>query len=101
MAACGARRLQRPRSLAAVPLAPAPRGARPGAAATSPVYLTFDTGHMGVAPLVAEVLQAPAGAVTFFLANERTLPRRRQPGRRLGAWWRARAAEGHVFGSHT
>ena len=29
----------------------------PKAPCKNPVYLTFDTGHMGVAPLIAEVLQ--------------------------------------------
>ena len=28
-----------------------------GAAALKPVYLTFDTGHMAVAPLIADVLK--------------------------------------------
>jgi peptidoglycan-N-acetylmuramic acid deacetylase len=45
------------------------------AACDKPVYLTFDTGHMGVAPLVAEVLQRQQVPVTFFLANERTQTR--------------------------
>lgn len=66
-----------------------------------PVYLSFDTGHMGVAPLVAEVLQRQQVRVTFFLANERT----RSDGASLddewAPWWKARAAEGHAFGSHT
>ena len=66
-----------------------------------PVYLSFDTGHMGVAPLVAEVLRRHDVKATFFLANERT----RTGGSSLddeGApWWRARAEEGHAFGSHT
>jgi peptidoglycan/xylan/chitin deacetylase (PgdA/CDA1 family) len=65
------------------------------------VYLTFDTGHMGVAPLVAEVLARHEVKVTFFLANERT----RNGGASLddewAPWWKARAAEGHAFGSHT
>ena len=65
------------------------------------VYLTFDTGHMGVAPLVADVLQRHQVKVTFFLANERT----RNGGASLddewAPWWKARAAEGHAFGSHT
>ncbi len=69
--------------------------------ADKPVYLTFDTGHMGVAPLVAEVLKRQDVKVTFFLANERT----RTDGASLDAtwapWWKARAAEGHAFGSHT
>ena len=37
-----------------------------------PVYLTLDTGHMEVAPLVAEVLKRQDVKVTFFGANERT-----------------------------
>lgn len=65
------------------------------------VYLTFDTGHMGVAPLVAEVLKREGVRATFFLANERT----RNGGSSLddewAPWWRERAAEGHAFGSHT
>jgi peptidoglycan-N-acetylmuramic acid deacetylase len=85
--------------LAAAALAPA--GARAASDCAHPVYLSFDTGHMGVAPLVAEVLQRQQVKVTFFLANERT----REDGSSLDAhwapWWRARAAEGHAFGSHT
>jgi len=48
-------------------------GAAPQATCDKPVYLTFDTGHMGVAPLVADVLARHQVKVTFFLANERTL----------------------------
>ncbi len=79
-----------------------PQGAAAGAAPCArPVYLTFDTGHMGVAPLVAEVLRRQGVRATFFLANERT----RNGGSSLdedwAPWWRDRAAEGHAFGSHT
>ncbi len=66
-----------------------------------PVYLTFDTGHMGIAPLVAEVLQRQQVKVTFFLANERTLSGGSSLDDTWAPWWRARAAEGHAFGSHT
>lgn len=66
-----------------------------------PVYLTFDTGHMGVAPLVAEVLQRQGVKVTFFLANERTLDNGSSLDDRWAPWWKARAEEGHLFGSHT
>ncbi len=66
-----------------------------------PVYLTFDTGHMGVAPLVARVLREEGVKATFFLAAERT----QQGGHSLddhwAPWWRELAAEGHAFGSHT
>ncbi len=71
------------------------------AACAKPVYLTFDTGHMGVAPLVAQVLQDQQVQATFFLANERT----RSGGWSLddswAPWWRSMAAAGHAFGSHT
>ena len=41
-------------------------------ACDNPLYLTFDTGHMDIAPLVADVLQRQNVKVTFFAANERT-----------------------------
>ena len=81
--------------------AAAAAGASPAQRCDRPVYLTFDTGHMGVAPLVAEVLARHEVKVTFFLANERT----RNGGASLddewAPWWKARAVEGHAFGSHT
>lgn len=66
-----------------------------------PVYLTFDTGHMGVAPLVAETLARHRAKVTFFLAAERTLDGGHSLDERWAPWWRERAREGHAFGSHT
>lgn len=69
--------------------------------ACKPVYLTFDTGHMGVAPLVAEVLQRQQVRVTFFGANEATKEGDGSLGEHWAPWWRARAAEGHAFASHT
>ena len=71
------------------------------AACTRPVYLSFDTGHMGVAPLVAEVLKRHDVKVTFFLANEKTLTGGSSLDEHWAPWWRERAAEGHAFGSHT
>ncbi|MBI5258458.1 MAG: polysaccharide deacetylase family protein [Burkholderiales bacterium] len=71
------------------------------AACGKPVYLTFDTGHMGVAPLVAEVLQRQQVRVTFFMANERTRTGGGSLDDEWTPWWRARAAEGHAFGTHT
>ncbi|MBV7457658.1 polysaccharide deacetylase family protein [Acidovorax sp. sif1233] len=67
----------------------------------TPVYLTFDTGHMAVAPLVAEVLARQQVRVTFFAANERTQEGDGSLGAHWASWWRARAAEGHEFASHT
>lgn len=66
-----------------------------------PVYLTFDTGHMGVAQLVAQVLQRHQVPVTFFAANERTQQGDGSLGEHWAPWWKARAAEGHEFASHT
>ncbi|MGZ5182018.1 MAG: polysaccharide deacetylase family protein [Ramlibacter sp.] len=66
-----------------------------------PVYLTFDTGHMEVAPLVAEVLARQQVKVTFFAANERTKVGDGSLGDHWAPWWKARAAEGHEFASHT
>jgi peptidoglycan/xylan/chitin deacetylase (PgdA/CDA1 family) len=65
------------------------------------LYLTFDTGHMGVAPLVAEVLARQQVKATFFLANEKTLTEGTSLDEAWAPWWKARAAEGHQFGSHT
>lgn len=66
-----------------------------------PVYLTFDTGHMGIAPLVADVLRRQEVRVTFFAANERTQEGDGSLGDHWSTWWRDRAAEGHEFASHT
>jgi peptidoglycan-N-acetylmuramic acid deacetylase len=75
-------------------------------ACDKPVYLTIDTGHMGIAPLVAEVLAKHRVKATFFLASE---PTQAVAGRHEGfalddqwaAWWRTLAKQGHDFGSHT
>ncbi len=71
------------------------------AACDKPVYLSFDTGHMGVAPKVAEVLARQQVKVSFFLADEKTLTDGTSLDAVWAPWWKARAAEGHVFGSHT
>lgn len=56
---------------------------------------------MDIAPLVADVLQRQQVRVTFFAANERTKEGDGSLGDHWAAWWRARAAEGHEFASHT
>ncbi|MEK8050830.1 polysaccharide deacetylase family protein [Ideonella sp. DXS22W] len=66
-----------------------------------PLYLTFDTGHMGVAELIADVLERQQVKATFFLANERTQTGGWSLDDHWAPWWRARAAEGHAFGTHT
>ena len=66
-----------------------------------PLYLTFDTGHMDIAPLVAEVLNRQHIKVTFFAANERSKAGDGSLGTYWAPWWKARALEGHEFASHT
>jgi peptidoglycan/xylan/chitin deacetylase (PgdA/CDA1 family) len=66
-----------------------------------PVYLTLDTGHMGVANLIADVLNRQHVKVTFFAANEKTKEGDGSLGSFWAPWWKARAAEGHEFASHT
>ena len=70
-------------------------------ACEKPVYLTLDTGHMAVAPLMAEILRRQSVRVTFFAANERTQVGDGSLGQHWASWWKARAAEGHEFASHT
>lgn len=70
-------------------------------ACSRPLYLTFDTGHMEVAPLIADVLRRQQVRVTFFGANERTKAGDGSLGDHWAPWWKARAAEGHEFASHT
>ena len=56
---------------------------------------------MEVAPLVAQVLQRQQVVVTFFGANEPTKAGDGSLGGHWAPWWKARAAEGHEFASHT
>ena len=71
------------------------------AACDKPVYLTFDTGHMGVAPLIAQTLKKHNAKATFFLASEPTQTGGTTLDETWAPWWRQRAAEGHDFGAHT
>ena len=71
------------------------------AACERPVYLTFDTGHMGVAAHIAQVLARQQVRVTFFAAQEKTREGDGTLGEHWASWWRARAHEGHDFASHT
>ncbi len=66
-----------------------------------PVFLSFDTGHMGVAPLIVETLKRFDAKATFFLANEPTKTGGWTLDEEWAPWWRERAAEGHDFGAHT
>ncbi|ABM32029.1 polysaccharide deacetylase family protein [Paracidovorax citrulli] len=87
--------------ICAVVLSLVPPAGAAGAACDKPVYLTLDTGHMGVAPLIADVLKRQHVLVTFFAANEKTQEGDGSLGNFWAGWWKARAAEGHAFASHT
>jgi peptidoglycan/xylan/chitin deacetylase (PgdA/CDA1 family) len=56
---------------------------------------------MEVAPLIAEVLQRHQVKVTFFAADEPSKTGDGSLGAHWAPWWKARAAEGHAFASHT
>jgi len=73
----------------------------PAATCDNPVYLTLDTGHMGTAPLIADVLRRQQVKVTFFAANEPTETGDGSLGNQWGAWWKIMASQGHEFASHT
>jgi peptidoglycan/xylan/chitin deacetylase (PgdA/CDA1 family) len=65
------------------------------------LYLTIDTGSMSQAEYIAQVLAKHGVKATFFLANEKTVNGDRSLDPSWGDYWKARAAEGHAFGSHT
>lgn len=88
-------------AVAAVALCAAATTPAHAQACAKPLYLTLDTGHMEVAPLIADVLRRQQVRVTFFGANERTKTGDGSLGDHWAPWWKARAAEGHEFASHT
>jgi peptidoglycan/xylan/chitin deacetylase (PgdA/CDA1 family) len=67
----------------------------------STVYLTIDTGWMDRAGQIAEVMRRHEVKATLFLADERTYRGDTSLADSWAEFWRARAAEGHAFGSHT
>ena len=71
------------------------------AACNGTLYLTFDTGNMRHAELIADILAKHKARATFFVANEKTLRGDNALDESWAAYWQARVAEGHAFGSHT
>jgi len=65
------------------------------------VYLTFDTGNMAQADVIARILKQEQVRATFFVANEKTFRGDRALEAPWGDYWRARVADGHAFGNHT
>jgi peptidoglycan/xylan/chitin deacetylase (PgdA/CDA1 family) len=75
--------------------------AAPRAACKGTIYLTFDTGSQSQAELIADTLKRHQIKATFFLANEKTVNGDYSLDPSWSAYWKARVAEGHAFGSHT
>jgi peptidoglycan/xylan/chitin deacetylase (PgdA/CDA1 family) len=92
----GADRLRRLLAGMLLLAAPAAWGACQGT-----VYLTFDTGSMSQADLIAGILQRAQVPATFFLANEKTVRGDYALDDSWKDYWRARVADGHAFGNHT
>ena len=82
-------------------LAVAVESQRPPTQCLKPIYLTLDTGHMGMAPLIADVLRKHQVPATIFGAHEKTQEGDGSLGQYWSAWWKARGNEGHDFASHT
>jgi peptidoglycan/xylan/chitin deacetylase (PgdA/CDA1 family) len=71
------------------------------AACQGTLYLTFDTGNMAQAEDIAAMLNKHQVKATFFIANEKTLRGDYSLDPSWASYWKARADEGHAFGSHT
>jgi peptidoglycan/xylan/chitin deacetylase (PgdA/CDA1 family) len=65
------------------------------------VYLTFDTGSMRSAELIAQTLREENVRATFFLANEKTFRGDYSLDPAWDGYWRRLADDGHRFGNHT
>ncbi len=78
----------------------APGGVNAGACKGT-VYLTFDTGSMSQAQLIADTLRRHRIHATFFLANEKTIHGDSTLDDGWAPYWKSLAADGHAFGTHT
>lgn len=94
--------LRRVTALLAALLAATPAFAQAPARCTAgTLYLTIDTGWGREAERIAEILRRRGLRATLFVAHEPTWRGDRSLDPGWAAFWRARAAEGHVFASHT
>ncbi len=82
-------------------VAPAAEAQPAPACRAGTLYLTIDTGWGREAERIAEILKRRGVRATLFVANEPTHTGERSLAPGWAAFWRARAAEGHVFASHT
>ncbi|WP_431268588.1 polysaccharide deacetylase family protein [Dankookia sp. P2] len=86
-------------ALAGTPPVAAQARAQPACRGT--VYLTIDTGWSREAEQIAGILRQRGVRATLFLADEPTYRGDRTLDDGWAPFWRARAAEGHAFASHT
>lgn len=87
-------------SFAGVALA-AGAGPEAGACRAGTLYLTFDTGSMSQAELIARTLRRHHIRATFFLASEPTVNKDSSLDPTWAPYWKSLAADGHAFGTHT
>jgi len=88
-----------PAMLYAADAAPGSRAGQACPAGT--LYLTFDTGSMSQAELIADTLRRHHIRATFFLANEPTVRKDSSLDPGWAPYWKTLAADGHAFGTHT
>jgi peptidoglycan-N-acetylmuramic acid deacetylase len=88
-------------ALLVLPAVALPAAGAGQAACKGTIYLTFDTGSQSQAQLIADTLQRHRIRATFFLANEKTVRGDYSLDPAWRAFWQARVAEGHAFGTHT
>ncbi len=86
--------------LAAAVATPA-AAAVPAAARRPTAYFTIDTGWGREAEQIAAILRRHEVRATLFLADEPSFRGDRTLDESWAPFWQARAAEGHVFASHT
>ncbi len=88
--------------LALAVLLPSSLAARTAASCSAgTIYLTIDTGWGREAEKIAEILKRRSIRATLFVSHEPTHRGDRSLDPGWAEFWRARAAEGHVFASHT
>jgi peptidoglycan/xylan/chitin deacetylase (PgdA/CDA1 family) len=87
--------------LALVSGAAAAQPAPPRRCPAGTLYLTIDTGWSREAEEIAAILRRHGVRATLFVADEPTYRCDRTLSDGWAGFWRARAAEGHVFASHT
>ncbi|BDG73142.1 polysaccharide deacetylase family protein [Roseomonas fluvialis] len=95
------RRIGAALALLALLLAGRAEAQAPASCRAGTLYLTIDTGWGREAEQIAEILKRRSVRATLFVANEPTHTGERSLSPSWAAFWRARAAEGHVFASHT